>query len=93
MFLENHDADVVRWVTQLAQSTKCPLISIFSFEDAINLRDALKSEPKGIVLISTLFSRGYDLKMGADAFVLILANGTEMTVSQINQMLGRGNRS
>lgn len=59
--------------------------------DAQRGRD--KGKQRGIYVIGTKWSRGYDLKLANDAIVLVLAYEKGFPLSQVNQMFGRGSRS
>jgi len=93
VFVEKPDKHINIWIDQLAAHAQVPCFNIDKVEQAIEFRDALVESCNGIMKISTEFCRGYDLKLMKDAYVLVIANGQELTVSKINQMLGRGNRS
>lgn len=52
-----------------------------------------ENKTRGIYIFATFLGRGYDLKLGADACVLVLATDKGFKWSEVNQMLGRGCRS
>lgn len=60
---------------------------------AASVRALMKKSTSGIVLITPLYARGYDLKLAEEAFVVVVANDKLLKISDIYQMLGRGSRS
>ncbi len=69
----------------------------YSFVDtkdkAVEVRASMRSQTTGIIVLTTPFARGYDLKLTVDAKVYIVANGNKLKQSDVFQMLGRGCRS
>lgn len=69
------------------------VVWINSLNEADAQRGRDKGKQRGIYVIGTKWSRGYDLKLAKDAIVLVLAYEQGFPWSQVNQMFGRGSRS
>lgn len=62
-------------------------------DDALVNRESTAQLTKGIFVIETRYSRGYDLKLAKDAIVLILDNDGTLRLSDAEQMAGRASRA
>lgn len=61
--------------------------------DASEQRQTYSAVTTGVFVLSRDFGRGYDLKLGTEALVLILANDKSISHVEAIQMVGRGCRS
>ena len=48
---------------------------------------------RGLWLLERSFSRGYDLKLNVDSFVIVCDIGQKLDLTEARQMIGRGSRS
>ena len=84
----------MKWYEELkAEYKDLEVVHIKDVTTAINYRDRDKGKSRGIYVIATKRSRGFDLKLAKDAIVLVLAYDEGFPWSQVNQMFGRGSRS
>ena len=60
---------------------------------ANEVRNIMTTRPRGVIRVCREYARGYDLKLTQDAHVIIIANGHEMKLTEVMQMIGRGCRS
>ena len=60
---------------------------------ALLWRSTGKTETRGVWLINRKFNRGFDLKLGVDAAVLIVDHDESLSWTELNQAIGRGNRA
>ena len=70
--------------------------SILTLTQAREMRNSAKGELSGVWFVSPAFSRGYDLKFGKDAFVIVVDSikpEKKFNLTQVQQMVGRGSRS
>lgn len=69
------------------------VIHIENIEQALKHRSRDAAKTRSIYVMTDLVARGYDLKLGKDASVLVLADDKGYPWSLVNQMFGRGSRS
>jgi hypothetical protein len=75
-FIEKRDEKFENSLRSIANKTGAPFYTISTIEEAKQHREALKESRTGILVIDTMFSRGFDLKMAQDGFGIVVANGT-----------------
>ena len=62
-------------------------------ENATKLRKNASDRIRGVFVLDNRYCRGYDMKLGEDARVLINAGAKGFPLSQVKQMVGRGSRA
>lgn len=69
------------------------LVEIADFDAAQELQKKCASKNTGIFIVSDSLSRGFDLKLAVDGYVMMLVEGRGYDLTQVRQMLGRGSRA
>lgn len=58
-------------------------------EKAADLRKNSEDRLKGVFVLNTVSCRGYDMKLGEDARVLIISGSKGFPLSYVKQMVGK----
>ena len=93
VFMAKDDGKLINDIEVMCDKSKVAFVHIKDPQEASQQRLEYNSNTTGVFILQRKFGRGYDLKLGTEATVLILAN--ENSISQIEaiQMVGRGCRS
>ncbi len=76
-----------------AKKKSVPFQQVTGKDHALEVRQSMRGQSNGIILLDKSFARGYDLKLGLDGKVFIVANGNSLKQGDVLQMIGRGCRS
>ena len=93
VFMREPDKAFEDELQTIAATALCKLHRISSFEEAQNTRDLVTGLCRDITILGNDLVRGYDYKLGKDAFVVVYGNNTSMTLWYASQAVGRGCRA
>ena len=93
IFMAKQEQDLVDELQKLCEERGVPFVEVYDSEDADEKRRLYDNQTKGVFVLSRAFGRSYDLKLAAEAQVLILMNERTISYTEAIQMVGRGCRS
>ena len=88
-----YDSKLVEKLQEICEQNDVPFVEVCEEEDADVQKQIYDNSTNGVFVLDRAFGRSYDLKLGTEAQVLILANDKSITHTEAIQMVGRGCRS
>jgi hypothetical protein len=83
IFIEVPEEDFLSKVKKFAITAGITYSFVDSKDTAVEVRASMRSQTTGIIVLTTPFARGYDLKLTVDAKVYIVANGNKLKQSDV----------
>ena len=93
VFMAKYDEELIASLETVCKEREMPFVQVVEDEDAIMQRQLYNSVRTGVFILHRAYGRSYDLKLGTEALVLILANDSSISYVEAIQMVGRGCRS
>ena len=93
VFMAKHDEQLVEELRTICDEREVLFVEVMDQDEADEQRRLYDNATRGVFVLDRAFGRSYDLKLGAEAQVLILANAKTITHTEAIQMVGRGCRS
>jgi len=91
--MAKENQQLVEGLQSVSEQQQEPFVHIKTDEQAIEQRKVFDNARKGVFLLKKAYGRSYDLKLGTEALVMILANDGSLSYVEAIQMVGRGCRS
>jgi len=88
--VENNFDDLVR---SIFARSKVSYQTVDEDQVAMEIRESCLLQSSGVIIVSTAYARGYDLKFRVDSIVLIFSNGVDITLSDVLQMVSHSIRN
>ena len=79
VFMVKDDKQLFDELQSICKEKKAPFVHIYDVEEAFSHRQLYNEAMKGVFILEKEFSRGYDLKLGTEALVVIFANSASIT--------------
>lgn len=93
LFMGKYDSKLVKKLENICEESEVPFVEVCEEDDADEQKRLYDNTMNGVFVLDRAFGRSYDLKLGTEAQVLILANDKSITHTEAIQMVGRGCRS
>ena len=93
VFMCKEDDAFVDGLKKAARTIGGELQRINSFDDAQSARERVTGDSRGITILHRSLCRGFDYKLGMDAYVIVYGNDLTMSYWFANQACGRGCRA
>ena len=91
--MAKYDEALVDELEKICKENKVTFAEVYDEQEADGQRRLYDTQIKGVFVLDRQFGRSYDLKLSAEAQVLILVNEKTIKYTEAIQMVGRGCRS
>jgi hypothetical protein len=78
VFIEKPEGSFLEKARKFALKEHISYSYVDSKDLAVEVRSSMKSQTTGLIILTTPFARGYDLKLTVDGKVFIIANGNAL---------------